>query len=145
MKILGIGNAIVDVICKIEENFITKNNLTKILISIPSLLKRNSLIEQMKDKDLDYGIINDWFEFLKSKHEVLICQNDIDQGFILKNFHLGILTEKDVFGFKRNNKERKHSKNLINYFLYNKRFLFGPFVYRLGHVVFILERGVRFP
>ena len=29
MKVLGIGNAIVDVICKIEENFISKNNLTK--------------------------------------------------------------------------------------------------------------------
>ena len=29
MKILGIGNAIVDVICKVEENFIQKNNLNK--------------------------------------------------------------------------------------------------------------------
>ena len=29
MKILGIGNAIVDVICKVDENFIEKNNLTK--------------------------------------------------------------------------------------------------------------------
>ena len=29
MKILGIGNAIVDVICKVDDNFITKNNLTK--------------------------------------------------------------------------------------------------------------------
>mgnify|MGYP006098406251 CR=1 FL=1 len=29
MKILGIGNAIVDVICKVNENFIVKNNLTK--------------------------------------------------------------------------------------------------------------------
>ncbi len=29
MKILGIGNAIVDVICKVEDNFIKKNNLTK--------------------------------------------------------------------------------------------------------------------
>ena len=29
MKILGIGNAIIDVICKVEESFITKNNLTK--------------------------------------------------------------------------------------------------------------------
>jgi hypothetical protein len=28
MKILGIGNAIVDVICKIDENFLIKNNLT---------------------------------------------------------------------------------------------------------------------
>ena len=29
MKILGVGNAIVDVICKVEENFITQNKLTK--------------------------------------------------------------------------------------------------------------------
>ncbi len=29
MKILGIGNAIVDVICKVEDDFITKNDLTK--------------------------------------------------------------------------------------------------------------------
>ena len=29
MKILGIGNAIVDVICRVEDNFIAQNNLTK--------------------------------------------------------------------------------------------------------------------
>jgi len=29
MKILGIGNAIVDVICNVDDNFIKKNNLTK--------------------------------------------------------------------------------------------------------------------
>jgi len=29
MKVLGIGNAIVDVICKVEESFLSKNNLTK--------------------------------------------------------------------------------------------------------------------
>ena len=29
MKVLGIGNAIVDVICKVNDNFIDKNKLTK--------------------------------------------------------------------------------------------------------------------
>ena len=29
MKILGIGNAIVDVICKVDDSFISKNELTK--------------------------------------------------------------------------------------------------------------------
>ena len=29
MKVLGIGNAIIDVICKVDEDFISKNNLTK--------------------------------------------------------------------------------------------------------------------
>ena len=34
MKILGIGNAIVDVICKVNDSFITKNNLTKGLMKL---------------------------------------------------------------------------------------------------------------
>ena len=29
MKILGIGNAIVDVICKVEDDFLIKNNFDK--------------------------------------------------------------------------------------------------------------------
>ena len=29
MKILGIGNAIVDVICKVDDTFLSKNELTK--------------------------------------------------------------------------------------------------------------------
>ena len=29
MKLLGIGNAIVDVICKVEDNFLAENKLTK--------------------------------------------------------------------------------------------------------------------
>jgi len=29
MKVLGIGNAIVDVICKVEEKFLSENNLAK--------------------------------------------------------------------------------------------------------------------
>ena len=34
MKILGIGNAIVDVICKVNDDFISKNNLTKGLMKL---------------------------------------------------------------------------------------------------------------
>ena len=29
MKVLGIGNAIVDVICKVDDDFLNKNGLTK--------------------------------------------------------------------------------------------------------------------
>ena len=34
MKVLGIGNAIVDVICKVDDDFIIKNNLTKGLMKL---------------------------------------------------------------------------------------------------------------
>ena len=33
MKILGIGNAIVDVICKVDEKFLEQNGLTKIILT----------------------------------------------------------------------------------------------------------------
>ena len=34
MKIIGIGNAIVDVICKVDNNFLSHNNLTKGLMKL---------------------------------------------------------------------------------------------------------------
>ena len=34
MKILGIGNAIVDVICRVNDDFITRNKLTKGLMKL---------------------------------------------------------------------------------------------------------------
>ena len=43
MKILGIGNAIVDVICKINDKFIEENNLTKSTMNY-FLMKMNSKI-----------------------------------------------------------------------------------------------------
>ena len=47
MKILGIGNAIVDVICKVEDDFISKNNLTKIYLSSIISAKIDSLSLQI--------------------------------------------------------------------------------------------------
>ena len=34
MNIIGIGNAIVDVICKVDDDFISHNNLTKGLMKL---------------------------------------------------------------------------------------------------------------
>ena len=44
MKILGIGNAIVDVICKVDDSFIEKNNITKKSLDrteVSKLIKNN--------------------------------------------------------------------------------------------------------
>mgnify|MGYP005709221047 CR=1 FL=1 len=45
MKILGIGNAIVDVLCKVDDEFLIKNSLTKRSISFIVLLVREFLIK----------------------------------------------------------------------------------------------------
>ena len=48
MKILGIGNAIVDVICKIDENFLIKNNLTKSTMKLVDEKEFKLLLSNLK-------------------------------------------------------------------------------------------------
>ena len=48
MKVLGIGNAIVDVICKIEENFLSKNNLTKSTMKLVDEAEFKKLLSSLK-------------------------------------------------------------------------------------------------
>ena len=48
MKILGIGNAIVDVICQIEENFLSKNNLTKSTMKLVDEAEFKKLLSNLK-------------------------------------------------------------------------------------------------
>ena len=50
MKVLGIGNAIVDVICRVEEGFIEKNSLTK---STMKLVNENELKELLKNLKIE--------------------------------------------------------------------------------------------
>ena len=55
MKILGIGNAIVDVICKVEENFITKNKLTKSTMKLVDETEFKKLLSNLKIKETISG------------------------------------------------------------------------------------------
>jgi sugar/nucleoside kinase (ribokinase family) len=50
MKILGIGNAIVDVICKVDENFLIKNNLTKSTMKLVDEKEFKQLLSSLKIK-----------------------------------------------------------------------------------------------
>ena len=52
MKILGIGNAIVDVICKVDDNFITQNNLTKSTMKLVDETEFKSFYLHLKLKKL---------------------------------------------------------------------------------------------
>ena len=48
MKILGIGNAIVDVICKVDENFLIKNSLTKSTMKLVDEKEFKQLLSELK-------------------------------------------------------------------------------------------------
>jgi len=55
MKILGIGNAIVDVICKVEDNFISQNNLTKSTMKLVDETEFKKLLSTLKIEETVSG------------------------------------------------------------------------------------------
>jgi len=55
MKVLGIGNAIVDVICKIDESFLSKNNLTKSTMKLVDEAEFKKLLSNLKIEETIAG------------------------------------------------------------------------------------------
>ena len=55
MKILGIGNAIVDVLCQVDDEFLTKNKLVKSTMKLLDENEFHSLIQKLKIKETISG------------------------------------------------------------------------------------------
>ena len=55
MKVLGIGNAIVDVICKVEESFLSENNLTKSTMKLVDETEFKKLLSNLKIEETVSG------------------------------------------------------------------------------------------
>ena len=55
MKILGIGNAIVDVICKVDDSFIKENNLTKSTMKLVDEVEFKKLLYPLKIEETVSG------------------------------------------------------------------------------------------
>ena len=96
MKVLGIGNAIVDVVCKVNDDFISKNNLTKGNMKL--IFDENEfkdLLSNLKiEKTISGGSV--------ANSIVGLSQLDNDVGFIGK-ISDNIFGEKYEMGLKREN------------------------------------------
>ena len=55
MKILGVGNAIVDVICKVDDKFITQNNLIKSTMKLVDEVEFKKLLSTLKIEETVSG------------------------------------------------------------------------------------------
>ena len=105
MKILGIGNAIVDVICKVDDEFITKNKLTKGLMKlIFDETEFSNLLSNLKiEKTISGGSV--------ANSIVGLSQLGDSVGFIGK-------ISDDAFGIKY---EEGLKKENVNFFYKKKR------------------------
>ena len=105
MKILGIGNAIVDVICKVDDEFISKNKLTKGLMKlIFDETEFSNLLSNLKiEKTISGGSV--------ANSIVGLSQLGDNVGFIGK-------ISDDAFGIKY---EEGLKKENVNFFYKKKR------------------------
>ena len=104
MKILGIGNAIVDVICKVEDNFLSENNLTKSTMKLVDETEFKKLLSNLKiEETVSGGSV--------ANSIVGLSQLGNKVGFIGK-------VNKDELGDKY---EEGLKKENVEYFYYKKK------------------------
>ncbi len=103
MKILGIGNAIVDVICKVDDEFISKNNLTK---STMKLIFDNNefenLLSNLKiEKTVSGGSVANSIVGLSQLGNKVGFIGKINDDELGKKYEEGLLNEKVSYFYSK--------------------------------------------
>ena len=106
MKILGIGNAIVDVICKVEDNYLSSNELTKSTMKLVDEIEFQKLLSTLKiENTVSGGSV--------ANSIVGLSQLGNDVGFIGK-INEDSLGQKYEDGLKKENVNYFYSKKKEN-------------------------------
>ena len=115
MKILGIGNAIVDVICKVDDEFISKNNLTK---STMKLIFDNNefenLLSNLKiEKTVSGGSVANSIVGLSQLGNKVGFIGKVNNDELGKKYEEGLLKEKVSYFYSKKKEEMPTGTCLI--------------------------------
>ena len=102
MKILGIGNAIVDVICKIDENFLIKNNLIKSTMKLVDEKEFKQLLSNLNiEKNIAGGsVANSIVGLSQLKNEVSFI-GKINDDKLGNEYEKSLTKEKVKYCYKK--------------------------------------------
>ena len=112
MKILGIGNAIVDVICKVSDNFLKENSLTKSTMKLVDEVEFKKILSSIKIENTISGgsVANSIVGLSQLKDEVGFIGkiNDDELG---EKYEDGLIENNVKFFLKK--KKIKHLQELV--------------------------------
>ena len=118
MKVLGIGNAIVDVICKVDDDFLNKNGLTKStmkLINEEEFIKLSSNLKT--EKTIAGGsVANSIVGLAQLKNSVSFIGKINDDEFGL-SYEKSLISEKVKYLYKK--KKGKYIYRYMSNFNYS--------------------------
>ena len=101
MKILGIGNAIVDVICKVEESFLTNNGLTKSTMKLVDELEFKKLLGNLKkiEKTISGGSVANSIVGLSQLGNKVGFIGKVNNDDLGKKYSAGLMKENVNFHY----------------------------------------------
>ena len=114
MKILGIGNAIIDVICKVDDDFLKKNNLTKSTMKLVDQNEFKSLISNLKIEETISGgsVANSIVGLSKLNNDVGFI-GKINNDKLGKEYEKGLTKEKVKYFYSKKDEESPTGTCLI--------------------------------
>ena len=102
MKILGIGNAIIDVICKVDDDFLIKNNLTKSTMKLVNENEFKNLTSTLKIEETVSGgsVANSIVGLSQLNNEVGFI-GKVNDDLFGKKYEEGLKKEKVKFFYSK--------------------------------------------
>jgi sugar/nucleoside kinase (ribokinase family) len=105
MKIIGIGNAIVDVLCKVSDDFLTKNDLTKSTMKLIDELEFKKLLSTLKiEQTISGGSVANSIVGLSQLGNKVAFIGKVSDDALGNKYEFG-LTEENVQYFYNKKKE----------------------------------------
>ncbi len=102
MKITGIGNAIVDVICKVEDEFLKKNNLTKSNMKLIDEVEFKKLLSNLKiEETVSGGSVANSIVGLSQLGNKVGFIGKIDDDDLGEKYEQGLKKEKVEYFYNR--------------------------------------------
>jgi len=102
MKVLGIGNAIVDVICKVGENFLSKNNLTKSTMKLVDEIEFKKLLSNLKiEKTIAGGSVANSIVGLSQLGNVVSYIGKINNDELGNKYEKSLINENVKYCYKK--------------------------------------------
>ena len=114
MKVLGIGNAIVDVICKVNDDFLNKNNLTKSTMKLVNESEFKTIVSNLTIEETVSGgsVANSVVGLSQLNNEVGFI-GKINNDELGKKYEDGLIKEKVKFFHSRKKQETPTGTCLI--------------------------------
>ena len=114
MQIIGIGNAIIDVICKVDESFLQNNSLTKSTMKLVDQNEFKSLISNLKiEETISGGSVANSIVGLSQLNNEVGFIGKINNDKLGKEYEKGLTKEKVKYFYSKKDEESPTGTCLI--------------------------------